>query len=114
MRSALSNKRLFVIYHSILDKFKKGEKGNGSVVCSSIALFYRRNDDTIVPIAIQLFHDNADDNPVFFPSDSKYTSILAKMWINNADACVHQSISNLGYTHNVMEGFSVSVYRHLS
>ncbi|KAH3892121.1 hypothetical protein DPMN_016233 [Dreissena polymorpha] len=111
LRSELSNKRFFVIDHSILNKSKKG---NGSVVCSPIALFYRRNDDKIVPIAVQLFQDNADDNPVSFPSDSKYTWILAKMWFNNADACVPQSISHLGYTHIVMKGFAVSVHRHLS
>ncbi|KAH3795315.1 hypothetical protein DPMN_148865 [Dreissena polymorpha] len=111
LQSALSYNRLFIIDHSILDDCNKESE---SVVCSPIALFYRRNDDTIVPIAIQLFQDPADDNPVFLPSDNKYTWILAKMWFNNADANVHQSISHLGYTHIVMEGFEVSVHRHLA
>ncbi|KAH3775252.1 hypothetical protein DPMN_176652 [Dreissena polymorpha] len=70
LESALQRKRLFIIYHEILEGVKSI---NNTVVCSPIALFYRRDDCKIVSIAIQLFQDKADDNPVFLPSDPKYT-----------------------------------------
>ncbi|XP_052237707.1 polyunsaturated fatty acid lipoxygenase ALOX15B-like isoform X1 [Dreissena polymorpha] len=111
LQSAIKKRRLFIIDHSIL---RNCPTIKGTVVCSPIALFYRRDDNKIVPIAIQLFQDKAHDNPVFLPSDPKYTWILAKMWFNNADACVHQANTHLGYTHIVMEGFEVSINRNLS
>ncbi|KAH3880567.1 polyunsaturated fatty acid lipoxygenase ALOX8-like [Dreissena polymorpha] len=108
---ALKKRRLFVVDHAILERCPTVLN---TTVCSPIALFYRDKRDRIVPIAIQLFQEKAEDNPVFLPSDDKYTWIIAKMWFNNADACVHQAITHLGYTHIVMEGFEVAVYRNLS
>ncbi|KAH3775251.1 hypothetical protein DPMN_176651 [Dreissena polymorpha] len=36
------------------------------------------------------------------------------MWFNNANVCVHQANTHLGFTHIVMEGFVIAVHRHLS
>lgn len=83
-------------------------------ICAPMALFFLRNDGCLVPIAIQLNQVPADDNPVFLPSDPPYTWILAKMWFNNADVCVHQAITHLGFTHLLMEGIIVVTHRQLS
>lgn len=111
MEDAMESRRLFIIDYDLLEDCPVKD---GHVVCSPIALFYRRDDGKLVPIAIQLFQNKADDNPVFLPSDPKYTWILAKMWFNNADAQYHQAVTHLGYTHLVMEGFAIITHRNLS
>ena len=108
---SLANRRIFIIDYDLLADCPTKE---GHVVCAPIALFYRRNDGKLVPIAIQLFQHKSDDNPAFLPSDPEYTWILAKLWFNNADAQYHQSVTHLGYTHLIMEGVVVVTHRTLS
>ncbi|XP_052808109.1 polyunsaturated fatty acid 5-lipoxygenase-like [Mya arenaria] len=93
LKEAIDARKLFIVDHAILDKCPKNPK---ITLCSPIALFFRE-EDKIMPIAIQLFQGRSDDNPVFFPTDDKYTWILAKMWFNNADAQIHQAISHFGF-----------------
>ncbi|XP_052807908.1 polyunsaturated fatty acid 5-lipoxygenase-like [Mya arenaria] len=111
LEDAIKSKRTFVIDHSIMDGVTTRP---GVFSCAPIALFFRRDDGKIVPAAIQLFQHLAPDNPVFLPSDPKYTWILAKMWFNCADAQVHQWIAHLGFTNIIMEGFVIATHRHLS
>ena len=63
---------------------------NNRVLCCPFALFYRRKGGELVPIAIQLFQQPGEENPVFLPSDPEYTWMLAKMFYNNADCALHQ------------------------
>ncbi|WAR22078.1 ALOX8-like protein [Mya arenaria] len=104
-------KRLFIVDHGILQNCPTiGEV----ILCCPIAHFVRRKDGMIVPVAIQLFQNKSKNNPVFLPSDDEKTWQLAKMWFNNADAQVHQSISHLGCTHLIIESFAIAAHRHLS
>ncbi|XP_052773310.1 polyunsaturated fatty acid 5-lipoxygenase-like isoform X2 [Mya arenaria] len=111
VKKAFNENRLFFVDHSIIQGCPTSE---GITLCSPIALFVRNEFDKIVPVAIQLFQNKTEDNPVFSPNDDEITWQLAKMWFNNADAQVHQSIYHLGYTHLIMEGFAVAAHRHLS
>lgn len=111
LSEVMEMRRIFIIDYEILEDCPVRE---GFIVCSPIALFYRRDDGKLVPIAIQLFQYKADDNPVFLPSDPQYTWILAKIWFNNADAQYHQAVTHLGYTHLVMEGIVIITHRNLS
>ncbi|WAR22053.1 LOX5-like protein [Mya arenaria] len=111
VKDAFTAKRLFIVDHGILQDCPTIAE---VILCCPIALFVRRSDGMIVPVAIQLFQNKSKNNPVFLPSDDEKTWQLAKMWFNNADAQVHQSISHLGYTHLIMEGFAVAAHRHLS
>ncbi|XP_076316234.1 allene oxide synthase-lipoxygenase protein-like isoform X7 [Tachypleus tridentatus] len=79
-----------------------------------IALFFLNEKKDLMPIAIQLFQDERPKNPVFLPSDPKYTWLLAKIIFNNADATYHQSCTHLGFTHLLMEGVVVCTHRNLS
>ncbi|KAL4218062.1 Arachidonate 5-lipoxygenase [Mactra antiquata] len=108
---ALSDRRIFIIDYEILQDCPKQEDVH---VCAPIALFFQTNDKTLVPIAIQLAQKPADDNPIFLPSDPDYTWTLAKMWFNNADACIHQAVIHLGFTHMTMEGIAIITHRQLS
>ena len=108
---ALSDRRIFIVDHEILQDCPSMPD---LTICAPFALFFEQNDGTLIPIAIQLFQDKADDNPVFLPTDSKYSWTLAKMWFNNADACVHQSAIHLAATHLIMEGIAIVMNRQLS
>ena len=66
-----------------------------------MALFYLNKEDILLPIAIQLYQEKSDTNPLFVPNDPYYTWLLVKMWFNNADAvyqraCLLTSKYNLG------------------
>ena len=84
------------------------------VLCCPFALFYRKTEGPLVPIAIQLFQQPSEDNPVFLPNDPEYTWMLAKMFYNNADCAHHQACSHLGFTHFLCESICVSVHQSLS
>ncbi|XP_045180456.2 polyunsaturated fatty acid 5-lipoxygenase-like [Mercenaria mercenaria] len=111
LENALKDRKIFIIDYDVLEDCPTKE---GHTVCSPIALFYKRDDRKLVPVAIQLFQHKAEDNPVFLPSDPQYTWIWAKMWFNNADAQYHQAVTHLGYTHLIMEGFVVVTHRNMS
>ncbi|XP_030842351.1 arachidonate 5-lipoxygenase isoform X2 [Strongylocentrotus purpuratus] len=82
-------------------------------ICAPTALFYLNDANCLMPVAIQLFPDPAD-NPVFYPTDPEYTWLLAKMYFNNADSAVHESASHLGFTHVVGEAIVVATHQCLS
>ncbi|XP_052773311.1 allene oxide synthase-lipoxygenase protein-like [Mya arenaria] len=111
IKDAIAANRLFIVDHNILQDCPTNE---GITLCSPIALFVRNEYGKIVPVAIQLFQNKTVGNPVFTPNDDEITWQLAKMWFNNADAQVHQSIHHLAYTHLIMEGFAVAAHRFLS
>lgn len=112
LHQVIEAKRLFMVDLEILQDLPC--KSDDFVCPVPIALFFINGDGRLVPIAIQLFQQKADDNPVFLPTDPPYTWMMAKMWYNLADASYHQSLTHLGYTHLIMEGVCVSFHRNLS
>ncbi|XP_071947656.1 allene oxide synthase-lipoxygenase protein-like [Antedon mediterranea] len=112
IESAIEKKRLFIVDYKLLKDLPTTDPMK--TVCSPLALFYLQNDAKLMPVAIQLFQDKSDDNPVFLSSDHEYTWMFAKMWFNNADASYHQSASHLGMTHLVMESIVAATHSYLS
>ncbi|XP_077983700.1 polyunsaturated fatty acid 5-lipoxygenase-like [Glandiceps talaboti] len=112
LNEAISQKRLFIVDHKELEDLIKPNPE--TVVCAPIALFFRTKEDTLEAVAIQLFQQKSEDNPVFMPSDPIYTWLVAKLFFNNADAQDHEAVSHLLYTHLVMESFALSANRQLS
>ena len=55
-----------------------------------LGLFYVKSSGDLVPIAIQLFQQPSDTNPIWTPDDSQYDWLLAKMWLRHADYQVQQ------------------------
>ncbi|XP_069130264.1 polyunsaturated fatty acid lipoxygenase ALOX15B-like isoform X1 [Argopecten irradians] len=111
LSAALAKKKLFYVDYAIMEGIPVK---SGMTVSSPIALFYHNKKNRLVPIAIQLKQQPADDNPVFLPSDPKYTWLAAKMWFNLADASYHESVTHLGFTHLLMEGCVLATHRNLS
>ncbi|KAK3594458.1 hypothetical protein CHS0354_024901 [Potamilus streckersoni] len=111
LQQVIDAKRLFICDLHLLDGIKHRE---GFYVCSPVALFLMNGNHQLVPIAIQLYQNKGQNNPVFLPTDPPYTWMLAKMWYNNSDAAYHQSLTHLGFTHLLMEGVVVITHRNLS
>ncbi|XP_052793619.1 allene oxide synthase-lipoxygenase protein-like isoform X2 [Mya arenaria] len=111
LKEMLDAKRLFIVDHNILTGLPHRK---GFYTCVPIALFFVNEKQHLVPIAIQLHQEKGPDNPIFLPDDSPNVWLKAKMWFNNADANVHQSLTHLGYTHLLMEGITVVTHRNLS
>lgn len=78
----------------ILQGIKRGgEDGRSkyrSYAADPLCLFYVKSSGDLVPIAIQLFQQPSDTNPIWTPNDSEYDWLLAKMWLRNADHQIHQ------------------------
>ncbi|XP_077996826.1 polyunsaturated fatty acid 5-lipoxygenase-like [Glandiceps talaboti] len=108
----IAKKRLFIVNYDFLKDLPTSN--DKLVVCAPIGLFFLNNDKDLMPVAIQLFQDKSEDNPVFLPTDPEYTWLLAKMFFNNAETAVHQSLIHLGFTHLVIETFALCTHRHLS
>ncbi|XP_076613037.1 hydroperoxide isomerase ALOXE3-like [Chaetodon auriga] len=80
-------------------------------VTPGFCLFYVNPENKLMPIAIQLYQQPSEENPIFLPSDSETDWLLAKMFIKNADTMQHQSVFHFTSTHLMAEVFAVATFR---
>ncbi|GAB1603283.1 arachidonate 5-lipoxygenase-like [Argonauta hians] len=111
LAEVIAEKRLFYTDHGIMDGLKHREGFN---LCAPIALFLLNKKGQFIPIAIQLQQKKGPENPIFTPTDPPGSWMMAKMWYNNADAAVHQSLTHLAFTHLLMEGIVIATKRNIS
>ncbi|XP_068199000.1 hydroperoxide isomerase ALOXE3-like [Antennarius striatus] len=85
--------------------------GQQLLVTPGICLCYSNPGKKLVPIAIQLYQQPSEENPIFLPSDLETDWLLAKMFIKNADIMDHESVHHLMNTHFLGEVFAVATLR---
>ena len=60
-------------------------------ITPAMGLFYLKNNDDLIPIAIQLGQQPSKDVPIWTPlQDTDWDWILAKLWLRCADTQYHQ------------------------
>lgn len=91
----------------------KTRDGTQLHVTPGLCLLHLDSQQTLKPIAIQLYQQPSDENPIFLPSDSETDWILAKMFLKNVDILDHEAVQHLLLTHLLEEVYFISMLRNL-
>ncbi|XP_067106336.1 polyunsaturated fatty acid lipoxygenase ALOX15B-like [Osmerus mordax] len=87
--------------------------GKQQYLTAPLVLLQRTPDDKLIPVAIQLKQKPGKDNPIFFPTDSEYDWLLAKIFVRSAHFNEHELNAHLLRTHLLCEVFAVALLRNL-
>uniref|UniRef100_A0A674P1B9 Arachidonate epidermal lipoxygenase 3 n=1 Tax=Takifugu rubripes TaxID=31033 RepID=A0A674P1B9_TAKRU len=105
---------IFLCDYKSLDGIKANTiNGKQQYLMAPLVLLHKTPDDKLMPIAIQLKQIPAGDNPIFFPSDSEYDWLTAKIFVRSAEFSEHQLNAHLLRTHLLAEVFAVSLLRNV-
>ena len=122
LEEEMEDGHIYIINHDILKDIPTGEKLYGEKLKTKdgkiqlaipMCLFYVREDNELMPIAIQLGQNPGPEYPIWTPKDEPLDWLLAKIWFLNSHIVVHQIVTHLAYTHLVIEPFAVAMYKHL-
>ncbi|XP_041641399.1 polyunsaturated fatty acid lipoxygenase ALOX15B-like [Cheilinus undulatus] len=110
----LKNGNIYLCDYKLLDGVETNTiNGKKQYLMAPLVLFHKRPDDKLMPIAIQLKQTPGEDNPIFFPTDSEYDWLLAKIFVRSADFNYHELNVHLLRTHLLAEVFAVSLLRNV-
>ncbi|KAK2863536.1 hypothetical protein Q5P01_003069 [Channa striata] len=112
----MKNGNIFLCDYKTLDGLQPNTiNGKKQYLMAPLVLLHKTPDDKLVPIAIQLKQTPGDDNLIFFPTDSVYDLLLAKIFVRSANLHqVHQLNFHLLRTHLLAEVFAVSLLHNVS
>ncbi|XP_037620707.1 arachidonate 12-lipoxygenase, 12R-type-like [Sebastes umbrosus] len=114
LEDEIKNGNIFLLDYKSLDGIKANIiNGKQQYLMAPLVLLHKTPDDKLMPIAIQLKQTPAADNPIFFPTDSEYDWLTAKIFVRSADFNEHQLNVHLLRTHLLAEVFAVSLLRNM-
>ena len=114
LQEEMDDGKIYIVDHNILQNISTGTyKGKRIELAAPLCLFYVREDNKFVPIAIQLGQNPGPDFPIWSPRDKPLDWLLVKIWFKNADLQIMQMPSHLAYTHLLLEPFAVALFRCL-
>jgi arachidonate 15-lipoxygenase len=116
---ALQAKRLYLTDYSRLEMIADNlaeEEGYQKYVANPIALYYREDNGLLRPLAIQLYGTQPtcpQNNPIYTPGDKEYW-LMARTYLQAADATYHELWTHTTRIHYVMESIIIASYRNLA
>ncbi|XP_073326355.1 polyunsaturated fatty acid lipoxygenase ALOX15B-like [Pagrus major] len=114
LKAEMEKGNIFLVDYKLLDGVETNTiNGKKQFLMAPLVLLHKTPDDQLMPIAIQLKQTPADDNPIFFPTDSEYDWLMAKIFVRSADFNLHELNVHLLRTHLLAEVFTVSLLRNV-
>ncbi len=110
LNTLLAQKRLFLQDYQILDGL---EPMLGRFCVAPVCLFWVDDTGKLMPLAIQLGQTIADAKTIFTPKDEHWTWLMARTFVQSADATYHEVAAHLTRTHLIMQTFWVAACRTL-
>ncbi|KAM3861090.1 arachidonate 12-lipoxygenase, 12R-type-like [Diretmus argenteus] len=105
---------IFIVDYKRMDGLPKRKYDGGYLnLACGFCLLYVKPDKKLVPIAIQLFQEPSETNPIFLPTDSEHDWTIAKIFLKNPDAIEFESVHHLLNCHFLTEGTITSTIRNL-
>ncbi|KAF6716982.1 Hydroperoxide isomerase ALOXE3 [Oryzias melastigma] len=114
LRSEMKRGNIFLCDYNILDGVEtRTINGRKQFLTAPLVLLHKNEYNQMMPIAIQLNQKPGIYNPIFFPTDSEYDWLLAKMYVRSADFNLHELNFHLLRTHLLAEVYAVALQRNL-
>ncbi|XP_024863224.1 hydroperoxide isomerase ALOXE3 [Kryptolebias marmoratus] len=112
LRKEMEKGNIFLVDQKIMDGIPTREKdGDSSHTSAGLCLFYMNPEKKLRPLAIQLWQQPSEQNPIFLPSDLQTDWLLAKLFFKSADVLEYQTVHHLLNTHFLAEVFAVAALR---
>ncbi|KAM4522130.1 polyunsaturated fatty acid lipoxygenase ALOX15B-like [Odontesthes bonariensis] len=114
LKTEMEKGNIFLCDQKIMDGIPAWMKDGNSVhMTAGLCLFYMNPESKLMPIAIQLYQQPSEQNPIFLPSDPETDWLLAKLYFRSADALEYEAVHHLMNTHYLAEVFAVATLRCL-
>lgn len=114
--AAVDQKRIYILDYAELDVLQQNpgeiDGGQTQYITTPIIVLFMQPDGMLRPIAIQLYQDAADDNPVYSPEDGNLW-LAAKTFAQIADGNHHILYTHATRIHYVMEAIIMASHRQL-
>ncbi|XP_060914742.1 hydroperoxide isomerase ALOXE3-like [Labrus mixtus] len=110
----LKKGNIYLCDYKLLDGVEANTiNGKKQYLMAPLVLLHKTPEDKMMPIAIQLKQTPGEDNPIFYPSDTEYDWLMAKIFVRSADFNLHELSIHLLRTHLLAEVFAVSLLRNV-